>query len=94
MDNFAIGTVSVAVMVLGLVQFCKKLMEPLGLEGNWYVVLALLFGVVFGGLSHGIENALIPAEWVPYIEWAVTALAIGLSAAGFYDLGKSRFGRD
>ena len=94
MDNFAIGTVGVAVLVLGLVQFCKKLLEPLGLDGNWYIVLALLFGFVFGGLAYGVENTLIPAGWVPYIEWAVTALAVGLSAAGFYDLGKSRFGRD
>ena len=94
MDNFAIGTVGVAMLVVGLVEFCKKLMEPLGLDGNWYIVLSLLFGVLFGGLAHGLQNALIPADWAPYIEWTVRALAVGLSAAGFYDLGKTRFGRD
>ena len=88
--DFAIGSVGVAILVMGLVQFFKRF----GLDGNWNIVLAVVFGALFTGLAYGIDQALIPGEWIPYIQWAVTALAGGLAAAGFYDLGKSRFGSE
>jgi uncharacterized membrane protein YkvI len=88
LNDFVIGGVGVSFLVLGLVQFAKKF----GVDGNWNVVLAVVLGFVFGGMAYGIDQALIPGDWVPYIKWVVTALAIGLASAGFYDLGKSRFG--
>lgn len=89
--DFAIGGVAVAMLVLGLVQFLKKILP---IDGNWNVVAALVLGFLFGGIAHGIDQGLLPADWIPYIEWVVTALAVGLASAGFYDLGKTRFGRD
>lgn len=86
--ELAIGSVLVIPLVMGLVQFGKKF----GLDGVWNMVVALLLGVLFGGIAYGINEALLPAEWIPYIKWAVFALSVGLGTAGLYDLGKTRFG--
>lgn len=87
-SNLMVGTVAVIPLVMGLVQFAKRF----GVDGNWNIVLALVFGVVFSGVAYGIDQSLIPVVAIPYIKWAVFALAGGLSAAGFYDIGKTRFG--
>jgi len=87
-SGLAIGGIAIIAIIMGLVQFAKKF----GLDGNWLILLALLLGFFFGGIAYGIDQALIPGGWVPYIQWVVFALAVGLSAAGFYDLGKTRFG--
>jgi hypothetical protein len=88
--NLAIGSVLVIPLVLGLVQFAKKF----GLDGNGNVVLAIVLGIVFGGISYGIDQSLLPTVWVPYIKWAVFALSVGLGAGGLYDIGKTRFGNN
>ena len=82
--DFAIGGVAVAALIVGLVEFAKEF----GVQGKWSKALAFGLGVLFTSLAYGIEAALIPAEAVPYIVWAVTALAGGPAAMGYYDLGK------
>ena len=71
-----------------------RFFKRFGVDGNWNIVLAVVFGTLFTGIAYGIEQALIPSDWIPYIVWAITALAGGLAAAGFYDIGKSRFGNE
>ena len=86
--ELAIGSVAVIPLVIGIVQFFKKF----GLDGNWNVVVVVVLGFVFGGIAYGINEALLPVTWIPYIKWVVYALSVGLGAAGLYDVGKTRFG--
>lgn len=87
-ESLAVGSVLVIPLVMGLVQFAKKF----GLDGNGNLVLAIVLGIFFGGIAYGIDQALLPELWIPYIKWAVFALSVGLGAGGLYDIGKSRFG--
>ena len=82
--DFAIGGIAVAALILGIVEAAKAF----GLEGKGSQALALFLGFFFVGLSHGITEGLIPAEFVPYIVWVVTSLAGALSAMGYYDFVK------
>lgn len=85
--DFAIGGIAVAALIIGLVEAAKEL----GLQGVGCRVLALALGIFFAGLAYGINEALIPDLYVPYIVWVVTALAGGLSAMGYYDFAKKLF---
>ena len=86
--ELAIGSIAVIPLVLGIVQFFKKF----GLDGNWNVVASVLLGILFGGIAYGIDQALLPAIWIPYIKWVVYSLSVGFAVAGLYDVGKTRFG--
>ena len=81
----SIAGIAIIPLVLGLVQFAKKL----GVNGNGSMVLAVVLGFFFSGLMYAGQTGLIPAEALPWVELVVFALAGGLSAAGLYDLGKS-----
>ena len=87
-SNLAIGGVLVMPLILGLVQFAKKF----GLDGIWNIILAVVLGIFFGGVAFGIDEGLIAEGWVPYIQWVVFALSVGLGSSGLYDMGKTRFG--
>lgn len=87
--DFAIGGIAVAALILGLVEAAKEF----GVEGKWSQVLALVLGFVFIGLAYGINEALIPEAYVPYIVWCVTALAGALAAMGYYDFAKKLAGK-
>ena len=87
--EFAIGGISVALLIVGIVEAAKAF----GVQGNGCKALALGLGVFFYGVAYGIQQDLIPEVAVPYIQWAVTALAGGLAAMGYYDLGKRFFGK-
>ena len=82
--EFAIGGIAVAALIIGIVEALKEF----GVEGKASKAAAIFLGVFFVGLAHGISEALIPAEYVPYIVWAVTSLAGGLAAMGYYDFAK------
>lgn len=86
--NLAIGSILVIPLVMGLVQFAKKF----GADGNVNLLIAFVAAIAFGGVAYGIEQALFPVAWVPYIKWVVFSLAVGLGATGLYDVGKTRFG--
>lgn len=85
--EFAIGGISVALLIVGVVEAAKEF----GINGKGSKALALCLGIAFYGLATGIDQGLIPAVAVPYIEWAVTAIAGGLAAMGYYDLAKRLF---
>jgi uncharacterized membrane protein YjfL (UPF0719 family) len=86
--DFAIGGILIAALIIGIVEASKEF----GLQGVGCRALALALGILFAGLAHGINEALIPAVAVPYIVWAVTAIAGGLAAMGYYDFAKKFFG--
>ena len=86
--DFAIAGISIALLIAGLVEFAKKF----GVEGQASSALAFGLGVVLTFIAYGIQQALFPALWVPYIEWVIVALAGGPAAMGYYDLGKRFLG--
>ena len=78
--EYSIAGVLVIPMVLGLVEMAKRL----GVRGEWSTVLAVFLGTVFGSLVYGINEGLIPEQYVPYIRWGVFSLGFGLSIPGLY----------
>lgn len=86
---FVIGGVSVIALVIGWVEAAKRL----GVTGTWSEVLALALGFLLVGLASAIEQGVIPAEAVRYIEVVVVGLGGALAATGIYDLvGRLRDG--
>jgi hypothetical protein len=83
--EFSIAGILVIPLVLGLVEFAKKL----GVRDQWSTVLAVVLGIFFGSVWYGIDQGLLPAQWVPYIQWAVFSIGFGLAIPGLYDLGKN-----
>jgi len=86
--DLAIGGISVAALIIGVVEAAKEF----GVEGKSSRALALGLGVFFVGSAQAISQGIVPVEAVPYVELGVTAIAGGLAAMGYYDLGK-RFSR-
>lgn len=83
--DFAIGSIKVAALVIGIVQAAKGF----GLTGKrGKQALALVTSVVLVGISHGITEGLVPSAYIPYITWGVTAIAGGLAAMGWYSFAK------
>jgi len=82
--EFAIGGISVAALIVGIVEAAKSF----GLEGNGSRILALVLGFFFTGLAYGIGEGMLPEVAVPYIVWVVTALGGSLAACGYYDLAR------
>ena len=83
--NLSLGGVSVAVLVLALVQTAKMF----GLTGALKIrALAIGLGIFFVALAYGLNEGLIPATWAPYVTWATVALIGGLASMGLWELGE------
>ena len=82
--EFAVAGVAIIPLVLGLVEFAKKL----GVSGNASMVLSVALGFVFAGVVYAIQSGLLPEAAVPWVNLVIVALSGGLGAAGLYDLGK------
>ena len=82
--EFAIAGVAIIPMVLGLVEFAKKL----GVNGNASLILSVVLGCIFSGVVYAVQSGIVPESAVPFINLVVVALSGGLGAAGLYDLGK------
>lgn len=84
-----VSPVLVMAMVMGLVEFAKKV----GVNGKGSMGLSMGLGVAFGvgyqvaeaGSSSGGLAAVSPAGW---FGMAVFGLLMGLAVSGLYDLGK------
>jgi hypothetical protein len=74
--------VPVVVLVIGLVEFCKKL----GANGNVCLVLSLFFGILLMLLVQVSEIYPAMAPWIKVLIWGSVA---GLTAPGLFDLAKS-----
>ena len=83
--EYSIGGVLIIPLVLGLVEFSKKL----GLKGQGLTALAIALGIGFGAMWYGMDAGLIPEAWGPYIQWVVFSIGFGLAIPGLYDLGKN-----
>ena len=80
--NLAIGGVAIMGLIIAIVEGLKEF----GIDGQKSKVVAFVLAALFAAVALGIENTMIPAAIVSYIEWAVKALTFALSATGFYDL--------
>ena len=87
--DFVIGGISVAVLVFGIVEAAKEF----GIGGKGSRALAAGLGVFFVGLAQALAQGLIPPEAVAWVELAVTGIAGGLAAMGYYDFVMKRFGK-
>ena len=75
--------------VLGLVIAVVEGLKSFGLESTLgKQISALSTGVILTFVAYGIHEQLIPAHFIPYINWGVYSLAGGLAAMGVYDFGK------
>lgn len=86
-SQITIGGVELILVVIGLMQFAKKL----GLKGNSLVVVSFVALIVFGATSGAINEGLVPAAALPWIRVALYALGFavyGLAAMGLYDVAK------
>lgn len=87
--DFVIGGISVAILIFGIVEAAKEF----GVAGKGSRALALGLGVFFVGLAQAIAQGLIPPEVLVWVELAVTAIAGGLAAMGYYDFVTKRLSR-
>jgi len=84
-QSLAIGGVLLIPLIIGLVEFSKKL----GVVGKWLIVEAFALGDLFGMLAFAIESGLIPLVAVPWIAVVFGGLGcavVALSACGLYDM--------
>ena len=87
--DFAVAGISIAALIVGLVEFAKGQ----GIEGRASQILAFVLGIALMAIAYGIDSGLIPAVAVPYVQWAVVAIAGGPAAMGYYDLAKKLLGK-
>ena len=80
-----VGGVEVIVLVFGLVEFFKSL---LNLQGKTVTVLAAVMGMVLFVAYRLI--GLIPAPYELVVEIVFQSLAFGLAASGFYKFAAAR----
>jgi len=86
-SQVAIGGMAVIPMVIGLMQFAKKL----GLRGNALVVAAFSVLTLVGGVAGAISEGVMPEVAIPYIDVAFYALGLavtGMASMGLYEVGK------
>ena len=78
-ETFAIGGVSLIIVVFGLTQFIKELF---GWEGKKVTALAAGLGALFMAVFQAL--AYIPEPYNAIVTGVVVSIAFGLSASGFY----------
>ena len=78
-----VGGVALIVMIVGLVEFTKRL----GVTGKWLLVEAMVFGAVFYGANKATD--MYPAIQ-PWLELVVYTIGGGLAATGIYDVVNKR----
>jgi len=83
-SNFLVNPVTLALIVLGVVEFIKKF----GVTGNKLMLVAMAVGIFFG-LLYKARDFYLPAQ--PYIDVAFFGLAVGLGASGIYTFVNDRF---
>ena len=93
LSQVAIGGVVLIPVVIGLMEFAKKL----GLRGRPLMVAAFTVLLVSGGLSGAISEQLVPAPALAWIRVGVLALGfsvVGMASMGVYDVAKKLAGKD
>ena len=91
-QSLAIGGVLLIPLVVGLVEFSKRL----GVQGAWCIIEAFVLSFVSGCLAYTIDSGMMPSPAVPWITMGFVGLGcgvVGLSATGLYDLSRSLVGK-
>jgi len=82
--NFVVNPVTLALLILGLVEFVKKF----GLTGNKLTIVSALIGVVIA-VVYKLSELYAPAQqWTELIFFGIAA---GLCASGIYSFVNARF---
>ena len=84
LENFIVNPVTLALIVLGVVEFIKKF----GVTGNKLMLIAMCVGIFFG-LTYKVRELYLPAQ--PYIDVVFFGIAVGLGASGIYTFVNDRF---
>lgn len=75
--------IPVILVVLGIVEFAKKL----GNKDVGSLILSMLLGIVFGGGYYIAQNGL-PVSFAGWFQLVLIGLVLGLSSCGLYDYSK------
>lgn len=79
-QSAAIGSVPITALVMGLVEWCKRM----GVAGKALNVASLVIGGVIGGLYlYSQANPTTAEGWFGVIAYGLT---LGLTASGIYDV--------
>lgn len=81
MDELLVSGVPFIVVVLGLVEFSKRL----GLAGNWLIVESMAMGTTLGV---ALRLSIMFPQFGVWFQVGVFGLAVGLAACGIYDFSK------
>jgi membrane protein implicated in regulation of membrane protease activity len=84
LGTFTLNPVTLALLILGIVEFIKKF----GLSGNKLLLVSMVIGIFFAVVYRVSE--LIPAAEI-YIQVAFFGIAAGLCASGIYSFVNARF---
>ncbi len=83
-SNFLVNPVTLALIILGVVEFIKKF----GVSGNKLMLISMAVGISFA-LIYKARDLYLPAQ--PYIDVAFFGIACGLGASGIYSFVTDRF---
>lgn len=81
-----IGPVGVMAMTLAVTEALKNIFS---VQGKWNQLVAVLVGMVLTAIAYGVNNQLLPIDFVPYVQWLVISFGGGLSAIGVFDFIKN-----
>lgn len=86
MADWAIGTVTLMVLIFGITEFMKEF----GVSGIYSRLV--VFGVALGFilLASAYQEGMIADEYWKWVKLVVTAIAGALGAMGYYDYMKRR----
>ena len=84
LGDFVVSPVTLALIILGVVEFIKKF----GVSGNKLMLISMVVGIIFG-LVYKIREVYVPAE--TYIDIIFFGIAAGLGASGIYTFVNDRF---
>lgn len=90
--KLAVGGVALIPLIVGLVEFSKQM----GNKGKGLQILSFVLGIAFAGTWSAIQQGLVPAMALPWVQVGFVALGGGvaaMAAMGNYDLIKKLFGK-
>jgi hypothetical protein len=80
-----IGPVGVMAMTLAITEALKSIFN---ITGKLNQLVAVVTGMLLTAIAYGVNNQLLPVEFVPYVQWLVISFGGGLSAIGVFDFVK------
>jgi xanthosine utilization system XapX-like protein len=84
LENFIVNPVTLALIVLGVVEFIKNF----GVKGNKLMLIAMVVGIVFA-VVYKVRELYLPAQ--PFIDVLFFGVFVGLGASGVYSFVNARF---